>query len=132
MDIIITDWALQSYLELKHGNVFTNQDYKKKLRLDVLLLHDYPNHPKFSENKFWGPAKENEHLVIKYGWKMKWHNIGNGKVQLRLLVAIPNENAYLCEAYVKTTPQQDFRKMARLKIKITKISENNYIKRGIL
>lgn len=132
MKITITDWALQSYLELKHEKVFTKQDYKKKLRPDILLLRDYPNHPKFSDNKFWGPAKENEHTVLKYGWKMKWHNIGNGKVQLRLLVAIFDENAFLCEAYVKTTSQLDFRKMARLKIKISKISENNYCRRGFL
>ena len=132
MDITITDWALQSYLELKHEKVFTKQEYKQKLRPDIELLKEYPKHPMFSESKFWGPAKENEHVVIKHGWKMKWHNIGNGKIQLRLLVAILEENSFLCEAYVKTTTSQDFRKMARLKIKISKIAENNYCSRGFL
>jgi hypothetical protein len=42
MEIILTAWALDSYLELKHGNVFTDQEYKATIRPDVLLLKNYP------------------------------------------------------------------------------------------
>lgn len=86
MEIVITDWALQSYLDLK--NVFTNDEYHKILRPDAELLAVYPHHPKFDNNKFWGPCKDRSGKVIRHGYKMKWHNIGPGNVQLRLLVVM--------------------------------------------
>ena len=45
--IIITQWALDAYLELKHNNVFTQTYYQEQLRPDALFLADYPNDPKF-------------------------------------------------------------------------------------
>jgi hypothetical protein len=31
MEIIITQWALDSYLDLKHANQFSAKDYRKRL-----------------------------------------------------------------------------------------------------
>ena len=60
MEVIITEWALQSYLDLKAKGIFTEQDYHEILRPDAELLKtDDPfdaNHPRFSNAKFWGPA----------------------------------------------------------------------------
>ena len=64
MDVIITEWALQSYLDLKAKGIFTEQDYREILRPDAELLKtDDPfdaNHPRFSNAKFWGPATHNK------------------------------------------------------------------------
>ena len=82
MEIVITDWALQSYLDLK--GIFTDEEYKETLRPDAERLKDYPHDPKFDNDKFWGPCKDRAKKVIRYGYKMKWHNIGSGRAQLRL------------------------------------------------
>lgn len=71
---------------------------------------------------------------------MKWHNIGNGKIQLRLLIVIieselmnlKEERGFLCESYVKTGTAQDKRQMEKLKIKIRRIVQGNYYYRGAL
>ena len=55
MEIVITEWALQSYLDLK--SVFTKKEYFEILRPDAELLESYPHHPKFKNDKFWDPAK---------------------------------------------------------------------------
>jgi hypothetical protein len=47
MEIVITEWALESYLDLKE--VFTKEEYLETLRPDVELLRDFPNNPKFDE-----------------------------------------------------------------------------------
>ncbi len=130
MEIVITDWALQSYLEL--SCVFTEKEYREVLRPDAELLHEYPRNPKFGNDKFWGPCKDKSGKIIRQGYKMKWHNIGAGGIQLRLLVVIANEKAHLCNAYVKDNENTDFREMAKLKIKIQLINEGRYILRGRL
>lgn len=130
MEILITDWALQSYLELK--DVFSDKEYKEILRPDAELLKTYPLHPKFGNNKFWGPCKDKSGKIIRQGYKMKWHNVGSGGVQLRLLVVIANEIAYLCNAYVKDNENMDFREMAKLKVKIQLINEGRFTFRGRL
>lgn len=58
MDVVITEWALNSYLDLKHEQAFTDQEYKSQLRPDVeLLKKGWPSSdPKFLNQKFWGPA----------------------------------------------------------------------------
>ena len=56
MEIIITQWALDSYLDLKDATQFSAKDYKETIRPDVLLLLVFPNHAKFSNGKFWSPA----------------------------------------------------------------------------
>jgi hypothetical protein len=72
MEVVITEWALQSYIDLKAKGVFTDSDYINILRPDAELLKtNNPfdmNHPKFGNAKFWGPATLNR-VVIKYAIK---------------------------------------------------------------
>ena len=102
MDIIITQWALDSYLELKSKRVFDEKTYKETIRPDVLLLSEFPNNPKFEQGKFWSIAQDKSGRAIANGYKMKWHQMGNALVQLRLTVGIFNDECFLCEAYVKS------------------------------
>lgn len=130
MEVVITEWALQSYFDLNH--VFTHEEYRQKLRPDVELLASYPSHPQFHNHKFWGPCKEKSSKFIPQGFKMKWHNIGHGRVQLRLFVVIAHSRAYLCNAYVKENENLDFREMFKLKTKIQLINEGRVVSRGRL
>ena len=142
MEVIITEWGLQSYVDLKSKGVFTDADYKSHLRPDAELLKTDdpfdPNHPKFSNDKFWGPAK-NKGNIVKFGYKMKWHNLGPGKVQLRLCVVIVEivfeklkaQRAFLCSSYVKDD-KTEAREMARIKMKIQKIEDGTFVYRGKL
>lgn len=134
MDVVITEWSLNSYLDLKHAQVFSDLEYQKVLRPDAELLKlGWPStHAKFSNSRFWGPATGLSGKTIQHGFKMKWHNIGNGKVQLRLAVVILNEKAFLCQGYVKASPQVDKREMAKLKNRINDIANGTYIYRGLL
>lgn len=134
MDIVITEWALESYLNLRHEDVFSEVEYWTVLRPDVELLKDgFPfKHEQFQNPKFWGPAKGKDGKVIQGGYKMKWHNIGNGRVQLRLLVVLQEEKAFLCQAYVKSSDKKDFREMAKLKIYIHDIVSGRFVMRGLL
>lgn len=130
MEIILTEWALQSYFELL--DVFTAHEYNNIIRPDAMLLSDYPNHPKFRNSKFWGPCKDKNGGIIHQGYKMKWHHIGSGLVQLRLLIVLARETAFICNAYVKDNESTDFRQMAKLKNKIQLINEGRVIVRGRL
>lgn len=142
MEVIITEWGLQSYIDLKGSGVFTDTDYKTHLRPDAELLKtDNPfdlGHPKFGNDKFWGPAKFNGQ-ILKFGYKLKWHNLGPGKVQLRLCVVImetelekrKSQRAFLCNSYIKDD-KTDKREMARLKIRIQKIEDGTFFYRGRL
>lgn len=131
MDIIITEWALQSYLDLLAQGAFDRQDYWSTLRPDVEKLHHYPADPAFSNNKFWSPAGLNGAPQV-HDFKMKWHNVGSGRVQLRLPVAIYNNEALLCRAYVKTDAAAEARQLAVFKTHINKIVAGNYHRRGKL
>ena len=51
MKIMITQWALDAYLELKHSSIFTQKYYEEQLRPDALLLTIYPNDSKFDNGK---------------------------------------------------------------------------------
>ncbi len=64
MEIVITDSALQSYLELK--DIFTEEEYREVLRPDAILLNEYPGHPKFGNQKFWGPCKDKSSQNISW------------------------------------------------------------------
>ena len=124
MDIVITEWGLNSYLELKAEGAFSAQEYREKIRPDVLLLKVYPNHPKFSQANFWSPE-------IQDGYKMKWHQMGNGKVQIRLPVGLLGM-AHLCEAYVKLDPKKEARMLARFKTHLQLIRLGRFTERGRL
>lgn len=88
--------------------------------------------PKFRNSKFWGPAQDIGGSEISCGYKMKWHNISNGKNEMRLTVAIVSEVAYLCHAYLKTSETQDKRFSARLKNRIADIQADIFVVRGYL
>lgn len=128
--IIITQWALDSYLGLKHEAIFVDEYFRGTIRPDVLLLLNYPNDPKFDNGKFWSPASFNG-SIIPNGFKMKWHQVGNGRVQLRLPVALM-KNIYLCGAYVKKDEKTEKRNLAKFKTHLQLIQEGNYIKCGEL
>lgn len=134
MKIIITNWSLDSYLNLKHERAFTVSEYKNILRPDVELLKSYTltRHPKFSHSKFWGPATGLNGNVIQFGYKMKWHNIGFGRVQLRLAVVIYEGTVFLCQGYVKSNEHKDKREMAKLKNRIADIKLGSFTQRGFL
>lgn len=131
MDVIISQWALDSYLDLKHNNTFSEDEYQNKIRPDVLLLRAYPAAPKFQNAKFWSQATDNSKQRIPDGFKMKWHNVGNGKVQLRLPVGIFS-NAFLCGAYVKTNDKEDKRRLAKFKVHLELIRKGRHTERGRL
>ena len=131
--VIITDWALDSYLTLKHAQTFTDQQYWTVIRPDVERLRGgIPSRdPKFGNAKFWGPAKYGN-VVLPHGYKMKWHQLGSGNIQLRLPVMTGTAEVYLCEAYVKASAALEKRKMARFKTHMNLISLGRYVYRGDL
>ena len=131
MEIVITAWALDSYLDLKHTKVFTDQEYKDKIRPDTLLLADYPKNPKFNNTKFWSVATDSAKNRIPDGYKMKWHQVGSGKIQLRLPIGLFAE-AIICEAYVKGNDKKEKRKMARFKTHLQLVRKGNYTECGRL
>jgi len=131
MDIVITQWALDSYLDLKHNNTISDQDYYTIIRPDVMLLKTNPTDPKFQNSKFWSIATVHASNRIPAGYKMKWHNTGNGKIQLRLPVGM-FADAILCEAYVKGNANLEKRKMARFKTHLELIRKNQFRECGRL
>ena len=126
VDIIITQWALDSYLELKSKRVFSKEEYQNTIRPDVLLLRDEPDHPKFGQGKFWSVAQDRSGKVIANGYKMKWHQVGNGLVQLRLTIGVFDDECFLCEAYVKSNEKQDHRQLAKFKTYLDLIRKGRY------
>lgn len=132
MEILITDWALDSYLDLVSKKVFTRQEYLEVIRPDVMRLLDFPNDPKFLNGKFWSPARDMSGAVISAGYKMKWHQIGDGRVQLRLTVGILGEQCFLCEAYAKQNVKVEIRKLSKFKGILELIRSGNYTVRGKL
>ena len=132
-DVVITEWALASYLDLKHRAVFTKQEYISIIRPDVVLLKGGipPTHPKFANSKFWGPAKI-RNVRLANGFKMKWHHLGQGQVQLRLPVTPGVQKVFLCECYEKRNTSYEQRKLARFKTHMNLIAQGRYIYRGSL
>lgn len=47
MNIVISQWALDAYLDLKSRQIFSPQEYWGTIRPDALLLRQYPLAPKF-------------------------------------------------------------------------------------
>lgn len=131
MEIVITEWALDSYLDLKGRRAFTAKEYQQTLRSDVLRLKNYPNDPMFELQQFWSIAACPSGHKIPHGFKMKWDQMGSGKVELRLPVGILGK-AFLCEAYTKENPKQEQRRLARFKTHLQLIRMGRYIARGTL
>lgn len=132
MKIVITQWALDSYLDLKHNNVFNQIEFNTRIKPDVMLLKHYPHDPKFGHGKFWSQANDRSNTVITAGYKMKWHQLGNGKVQLRLPVAVLHQLSFLSGAYVKSNDKFDKRMMCHFKTHIQLIQQNKFITRGVI
>lgn len=130
MDIIITQWALDAYLDTKHKNVFSNGYYTSVLRPNVEKLKNYPHDSEFGNPKFWSVATLST-TVIQNGYKMKWHQVGNGKVQLRLPVYLM-KNAFLCNGYIKRDEKFEKRMLAKFKVYRQLIINNHHIERGKL
>jgi len=102
MEIVLTQWALDSYLDLK----------------------------------FWSPATIDRQSLAN-GYKMKWHNLGEQRVQLRLTVGMGfdkelSNTALLCHAYVKTDPKFEHRQLLKFKTRLELIRRRDYIERGRL
>lgn len=132
MDIIITQWALDSYLDLViHHQVMTRRDYWYDIRPDVMRLKNYPNDIKFSLSKFWSIAQNVSGGAIQSGYKMKWHQVGAGRIQLRLPIGILS-GAFLCAAYVKSNAKQEKRQLAKFKTYLQLIKQNQYVECGRL
>ena len=132
LDIIITEWALQSYLDLYGSHAFSDEDYWTKIRPAVKLLKDgIPStHTEFQNHKFWSVA-EDKFGRIPGGYKMKWHNLNDGKTpQLRLGVIIWEDVAFLCRAYTDKT--HEFLELGRLRVHAEKIQEGQFTYRGVL
>lgn len=128
LDVVITEWGLQSYLDLVgRQNVFGKNYYQSTIRPDVELLKQYPNPTKFQNGKFWSRVSD-----VAKGYKMKWHNVGPGNVQLRLPVLLHDDEAFLCEAYVKKGPKQEKRRLRKFKVRASLIRQNRYKRRGVL
>lgn len=129
MEIIITKWALNSYLELKHNNYFTQDEFKKIIRPDVLKLKYYPKDEKFNLQQFWCIVKDGN-SVITDGFKMKWDSLGNSNNEIRLLVGIINNTIHLCEAYQKKNSNYEHRMYKRFKVHLDKVRQNEFIEVG--
>ncbi len=132
MELLVTQWAFDSYLELLSKRAFSEQEYWEQIRPDVMLLCSFPKDPKFEQSKFWSPAQNNSGGIIANGYKMKWHQLGHGLVQLRLTIGIFDNNCFLCEAYVKSDGKYEKRQLARFKTYLELIRQNRYTIRGRL
>ena len=134
MEIEITEWAIDTYLDLVKQGIISKPDYKNIIRPDVELLKPEIGlplqNPKFGNDKFWGPATF-QGSIIPDGFKMKWHNFGNGNVQLRVCIVIVNNHAFICRGYAKTDKIEP-REMAKLKNHIRAIFLGQYTKRGVI
>lgn len=120
------------YLDLKARRVFNREEYRDIIRPDVVSLKHYPEGPRFKQPSFWGPATLLGGLPVESAFKMKWHNLGPGQVQLRLGVVIHRSVAYLCQAYVKDSDAKDKREAAKLLLRVDLIESGRFQKRGIL
>lgn len=136
MNINLTEWVTDSYFDLvvSQPQKISKALYKSTIRPDVELLKQEHGIPlqgsKFQNSKLWSPATSRGSITPN-GYKMKWHNIGNGNIQLRLCIAVVNHSngyeAFLCRAYNKNTNTEK-REMARFKIHVAKILRNDPIR----
>lgn len=112
--------------------MFSREEYFSIIRPDVLLLKTYPDSEKFKNDKFWGRATLRSGEPVESGFKMKWHNLGPGRIQLRLCVALVKKTAFLCQAFVKSSKIRDKAQAALLLQRIDLIEQGFYEKRGNL
>jgi hypothetical protein len=65
-------------------------------------------------------------MPISNGFKMKWHHIGSGQIQLRLSVAMLSSQAILCQAYVKHNEKEDKLQIAIFSLYMDYILKNKH------
>ena len=70
--------------------------------------------------------------MIANGYKIKWHQMGTGLVQLRLTIGIFEDECFLCEAYVKSNANMEYRKLENFRHYLKSIRDKQYLKRGRL
>lgn len=133
MKVNITEWATDSYFDLVVSQKAVSVNaYKTVIRPDVELIKTETSFPfqnqKFSNHRFWSAATVGG-VTISAGFKMKWHNFGSGKFQLRLCIGILNNEAFLCRAYVKDQKSEK-REMANFKIHARRLVIGNFTKKG--
>lgn len=131
MRILITEWALASYLDLRKDGVLSREVYWQVLRPDIESLAELSSSERFKDASFWGPAQALGGRRVQDGWKMKWHNVGNAR-QLRLCVALVDRDAYLCHAYQKSSASGDWMEGAKLEVRIQIIREGKAEVRGAI
>ncbi len=124
LDIIITGWALRSYLRIRHADQLPDDEYWSTIRPDILRLRHLEDDPKFNVAKFWSPAVGHG-IGVQNGFKMKWHQVGNGQVQIRLPILLL-EDAFLREAYVKDGDSTEKRALAKFAVHAQQIRNGNY------
>lgn len=61
MEILITDYALSSYLDLKL--YFSDEEYWNVIRPKAEKLKGFPDDEIFDNPKFWGPAKDRKGII---------------------------------------------------------------------
>lgn len=132
MRIVITEWALDAYRRMIDQHLFSEADYWSTIRPDIQRLFDFPSDPRFGDSNFWGPAKSNPSQIVRDGFKLKWHNLGPGQIQLRLGVALLGSTAWLCGAWNKTSRPMDHLASARLAKQIEEIRAHRAITRGFI
>lgn len=120
MRILITEWGWESYGEMV-GDQFSKAEYWQTLRPDIERLFALSSDAKFRDSKFWGPAESAANKPVSDGYKMKWHNMGSGRIQLRLGVVLIGPTAWLCHAWSKTKDAEDQRQCMALRHRITLI-----------
>lgn len=131
MEIVITEWALDSYLSIRDRRAFTETEYRTIIRPDVVRLRNFPDDQKFRVQQFWSIAECPPSHKIQNGFKMKWDSLGSGKIELRLPIGILGA-AYLCEAYVKENSKYEQRRLARFKVHLELIRRGQMTERGRL
>lgn len=96
------------------------------------LLKVFPHDRRFKQSTFWGPATDKAGNVITDGYKMKWHNLGPGRVQLRVSAAVLGGRAYLCRGWVKDSTATDKIEAATLKRHMNIIAAGKHTERGLI
>lgn len=114
MKIWLTDWAVKSYTKLVKSRLISKKMYDKHIRPETLKLKHFPHDPKLARSSpSWGPVTLKGGVPVPHCYKLKWRGLGPNQLELRVIVVVFRGAAYICEGYIKTSPQEDKRRMLR-------------------
>src|SRR5574337_479790 len=130
MGVVITQWALDSFLNIQLSQPMQGIDCWAFIMPDVLLLKHYPSNPKFDDQQFWSNATYNREHIMD-GHEMKWTQIHNHDIQLKLLVVI-FDGVYIDSASVGHDQKFEKRRLAVFKTHVQLIRQGRYIECGVL